>query len=357
MDDSEQPSPTAMPDFAAIADTALSLQSVLDIIPAGALIVDPMGQILAVNAELSRQFGYGATDLLGQNVDMLVPATLRDGHAVMRSVALEMEHMRAMGPGRSLSGERNDGTAFPIEVGIRAIRTPSRQFVLAIVTDRSHQVRSQALEDDHRAMGVELAHQEAVSREMVHRVKNLMATVSALISFSARGAQSVGDMEQSLRARIFALSSATDLAFRSEAGRNIVPIADILHAVLAPFVRTDEESSRVSLSGPDTLVGQRPAASLALIFHELTTNALKHGALRHMEGHIAIEWLQADDSLVFAWREYAFPSPDTRPATGGFGSKLISRLVENEFGGTLTRMITQQGITVGFRIPLASLAP
>lgn len=355
MDDSGQPS--FITESAVIADTALSLQSVLDIIPAGALIVDPTGRVLAVNAELCRQFGYDSAKLLGQNVDMLVPAASRASHAILRPIALETERIRVMGPGRSLSGQRNDGTAFPIEVGIRAIRTASRQLVLAIVTDRSHHVRTQELENDHRAMGVELAHQEAVSREMVHRVKNLMATVSALISFSARGAQSVGDMEKSLRARILALSAATDLAYRSADGRTGATIADILHAVLAPFVRTDEESRRISLSGPDTLVEQRPAASLALIFHELTTNALKHGALRHADGHISIEWLQADDSLLFTWRERALPEPDPQAATGGFGSKLISRLIENEFGGTQSRRMTQQGLTVGFRIPLASLVP
>ena len=189
MDDStERPRPLE-PVPVTLAGMALSIQDVLDTIPAGAVVVDGGGVILAVNAELGGQFGYEPNELLGQSLEILVPAGLRVGHAAMRSKALASGQMRTMGPGRSLRGQRKDGSVFPIEVGLRTLQTGGSQFVLAVVSDRSDRVRAQESEAHEKTLGLELAHQEVVAREMGHRVKNLMATVTALISLSARGAQ------------------------------------------------------------------------------------------------------------------------------------------------------------------------
>ena len=199
MDNSTGGAHTRVAASADLAGFTLSIQDVLDTIPAGAIVVDTRGVMLAVNADVGRQFGYEPDDLLGRSVDILVPAGLRDGHAAVRSKALGSDQMRAMGPGRSLQGQRKNGSVFQIEVGFRTIRTAGSQFVLAVVSDRSDQVRAQESEAHEKALGLELAHQEVVAHEMGHRVKNLMATVTALISLSARGAHSPKEMEESLR--------------------------------------------------------------------------------------------------------------------------------------------------------------
>lgn len=341
-----------------LAGFTLSIQDVLDTMPVGAIVVDTRGVILAVNAEVCRQFGYEPDDLLGRSVDILVPVRLRDGHAAVRSRAVRSEQMRAMGPGRSLGGQRRDGSIFPIEVGFRTIRTGGSQFVLAVVSDRSDQIRAQESAAHERALGLELAHQEVVAHEMGHRVKNLMATVTALISLSARGAHSPKEMEESLRGRILALSSVIDLAFKAPQAASThgpLSIEDTLHAVLAPFMWTGFENDRVSLSGPQVVVGRRPSEVLALVFHELTTNALKYGALRHMDGRIFVDWRQADGRLELCWREKAdhFAAHDT--AAMGFGTKLMSHLIEGEFGGRIDREVTAQGWVTRISIPLPSL--
>ncbi|WP_193335560.1 sensor histidine kinase [Devosia beringensis] len=358
MDDITGRAHTRVAASADLAGMTLSIQDVLDTIPAGAIVVDTRGVMLAVNAEVGRQFCYEADGLLGRSVDILVPAGLRDGHAAVRSQALGSDQMRAMGPGRSLRGQRKDGSVFPIEVGLRTIRTGGSQFVLAVVYDRSDQFRVQESEAHEKALGLELAHQEVVAHEMGHRVKNLMATVNALISLSARGAQSPKEMEESLRGRILALSSVIDLAFKAPQAGSIhgaLSIKDILHAVLAPFMWTDAENDRVSLSGPQLVVGQRPSEVLALVFHELTTNALKYGALRHMDGRIFVDWRQADGRLGLCWREEALQLQTGDSAPRGFGTTLMLRLIEAEFGGRIDREVTPHGWTTRLSIPLPSL--
>lgn len=226
------------------------------------------------------------------------------------------------------------------------------------MSDRSAQVRAQAAEAHETALALELAHQEVVAREMGHRVKNLMATVAALISLSARGARSPKEMEASLRGRILALSSVIDLAFKAPqggSGAGALSIQDILRAVLAPFMRTEAETDRVSLSGPQLVVGQRPSEVLALVFHELTTNALKYGALRHLDGRIFVDWQQADGRLELCWRETSSQFQASEPAPKGFGTTLVSRLVEGEFGGRIDRDVTASGWTTRLSIPLPSL--
>lgn len=354
MEDSMERPRTPRTSPVALADVALSIQDVLDAIPAGAIVVDAGGVMLAANAEIGRQFGYEPNDLLGRSVEILVPTGLRDAHAVMRSKALGSDEMRVMGPGRSLRGLRKDSSVFPIEVGLRTIRAGDAQLVLAVVSDRSEQMRTQALEAHEKTIGLELAHQEVVAREMGHRLKNLMATVAALISLSARGAQSPKEMEESLRGRILALSSVIDLAFgapHTASTRGVLSIEDILRAVLAPFRWTDAENARVSLVGPQLVVGERPSEVLALVFHELTTNALKYGALRHIAGRIFVDWRLADGRLELCWREDV-PQFEAAVATPkGFGTTLMSRLIETEFGGRIDREVTARGWTTRISFP------
>lgn len=341
-----------------LANLTLSFQDFLDTIPAGAVFVDARGVMTGMNVELGRQFGYDTAELLGQRVEILVPAGLRDDHVALRSKVSDVDDMRQMGPGRSLLGQRKDGSVFPIEVGLRSIRSGGSHFVLAVVSDRSDHVRALESEARQTALGQEVAHQEMVAREMGHRVKNLMATVAALISLSARGSELPKEMEQSLQGRIMALSSVIDLAFKAAhttSKRGALTVDDILRAVLAPFMSTDFDRDRVSLSGPEIVVGQRSSEVLALVFHELMTNALKYGALRHLDGRLTVGWERVEDHLELRWQEVA---PQFRPeetALRGFGTKLMSRLIEGELGGRIDRELSAQGWMTCLNIPVSSL--
>jgi PAS domain S-box-containing protein len=339
-----------------LASLTLSFQDFIDAIPAGAVVVDEHGTVLITNAELDRQFGYEPGGLLDRSVDMLVPVGLRGGHAGLRSQYVESEQTRTMGGGRALQGQRKDGSTFPVEVGLRALSAGNAHFVLAVVSDRSDHFRARASEAQEKALGLELAHQETVAREMGHRVKNLMATVAALVSLSARGASTPREMEESLRGRILALSSVIDLAFNAPQSRSptALSIEDILQAVLAPFTWTQDERARIALTGPELTVGQRPSEVLALVFHELATNAMKYGALQRPEDRLYIEWRKADAMLNLSWREEVGQFHGSAPKQG-FGTTLVARLIEAEFGGRVERQVSSSGWTTQLNIPVASL--
>lgn len=327
-------------------------------IPAGAVLVDELGNILAVNAELSRQFDYPPNDLVGTAIERLVPADRRVQHVPLRSDFLWSARVRTMGSGQVIHGQKRDGSTFRIEVGLRPFQRGPRRLVLAIVSDLSERERTVALEAKQQHLNQELAHQEAVAREMAHRIKNLLATVAALASLSARGAKTPKEMEESLRGRIFALSAVVDLAFRGpELGstRGLLSIEEILRAILAPFSWPNLNGERISLSGPRFPVKQRSSEVLALVFHELATNAIKYGSLRHPEGRLRVDWLEDGDQLELSWREEATDFVAAGSASKGFGSSLISRMIETELGGQVDRQIAAGGWIIGLSVPVASL--
>ena len=340
----------------AIAQASMPFQDVLDAIPAGALAVDPHGEIAAVNQELLGLFGYRADDLIGESVDVLVPGPQRQDHFTHRTRSLQISHARLMGQGAMLHGQRKDGSIFPVEVGLRGLPFPGN-FVLAVVSDRSEQVRAAASEAQGEMLAHELTHQQVLAREMGHRVKNLLTTVSALITLTARAAKTPKAMEESLRGRLMALSSVIDLSLHSSSFGSdaTMSVEDVLRAVLAPFMWTSAESDRISLRGAEMQIGGRAAEVFALVFHELATNAFKYGALGHSDGKVEVTWELADDHAVITWREQAAQFVTVSPSSPGFGMTLMQRLIDMEFSGRTERQVSDLGWTTRIIIPTAAL--
>src|SRR4051794_12263415 len=116
--------------------------------PTAVLIADREGTIVLVNRELERQFGYEREELIGQNVDRLLPESLRAIHACHRADFAAAPESRPMDAGRQLHGLRKDGSEFAVEVALNPVRTSEGLFVIASVMDINERRR---LEDAHRA--------------------------------------------------------------------------------------------------------------------------------------------------------------------------------------------------------------
>lgn len=146
---------------------------VVESAPNGMIMIDDMGTITLVNAELERQFGYTRSELLGRSIEVLLPGPLRAGHAVWRTEYFEAPEARPMGAGRELHGLRKDGTTFSVEVGLTPLRTPGGQGVLAAVVDITE--RKQLEERMRHA-----AKMEAVGRlagGVAHEFNNLLTAI------------------------------------------------------------------------------------------------------------------------------------------------------------------------------------
>lgn len=120
-----------------VAPSEALFRAVVESAPTGVLMVDRQGMIRLVNRETERLFGYHRDELLGQSIERLVPARLRDQHPRDREVFFGNPHSRAMGAGRDLFAVRKDGTEIPVEIGLNPVVTADGPFVLASIVDIS----------------------------------------------------------------------------------------------------------------------------------------------------------------------------------------------------------------------------
>ncbi len=206
-----------------------------------------------------------------------------------------------------------------------------------------------------RRTGEEARH--LLMRELNHRVKNLFAISSGMVSMTARTAASTSDMATALRGRLGALSRAHELVHPASFGPATAGYATTLDrlvkTILEPYIQ--ESGERCALSGPATSIGANAATSLALVLHELATNAAKYGSLFHPEGELTLRWDLVGDDVVLDWSETGGPPVASIPTFQGFGSLLARKSIIGQLGGALDFDWEPTGLKVRMRIPLANL--
>jgi two-component system CheB/CheR fusion protein len=190
-------------------------------------------------------------------------------------------------------------------------------------------------------------HQDLILREMSHRVKNLFAVIGALIQLSPKDDAGTKAFSQDLLARVVSLGDAYDLA-RKQHGLKGVGMRELLDRLIS----THLTSQTLSLEGPDVMIGAGALNTLTLLLHELTTNAIKHGALSISDGKLSVEWRRVDDRMLrLEWRETHSGVQQAR-VVGGFGSKLLERGIK-QLNGQLDREITPNGMTCVIQIDIS----
>ncbi|HIA54631.1 MAG TPA: PAS domain-containing sensor histidine kinase [Candidatus Melainabacteria bacterium] len=121
------------------------LRITIEAAPSGMIMVDQDGKIVLVNTQVERLFGYSREELLGQSIEMLVPANVREKHPEHRASFFKNPHARAMGVGRDLFGLRKDGTELPVEIGLNPLEAQGERFVLASIVDITERKKAEAL--------------------------------------------------------------------------------------------------------------------------------------------------------------------------------------------------------------------
>ena len=194
---------------------------------------------------------------------------------------------------------------------------------------------------------------EIISQELSHRIKNIFAVIAGLIAFSARGKPEFAGIATDLRHRITALGRAHDFVRPHSASSRPAAAQNSLHGLLQelfePYQRHD--GARLIVAGDDVTIDDRSATPLALLFHELATNATKYGALSSDAGTVHIVIAASDGSVSLTWREVGGPSV-TRPVElAGFGTQLIEMSAVRQLGGTVSRDWNDEGLVVRLTIP------
>ena len=167
------------------------------------LMVGTNGRIELVNLQTERLFGYDRQELLGQPVEMLVPAALRGAHVGHRSHFFSGPTARAMGAGRDLFGIRKDGSEVPIEIGLSPIGNTQGSFVLASVIDISARQKTEKLLRD-QALILDLAHESVFIRDREDRVTYWNQGAQRLYGWSKE--EALGHVTHSLLKTQFPLS-------------------------------------------------------------------------------------------------------------------------------------------------------
>lgn len=176
-------------------------------------------------------------------------------------------------------------------------------------------------------------------REVDHRAKNVLAVVQSLAQLTPF--ENKDQYVQALSGRIGSLARAHSLL--STARWTGVDLHDLLQLELDAY--RGETGEQVMIDGPPALIDAQAAQSLALVIHELATNASKYGALSRPLGRLNVTWTWgADGALHLIWREDA-GAPVTAPARRGFGSTLIESAIK-QIGARVEQTWRPQGLKV-----------
>ena len=194
------------------------------------------------------------------------------------------------------------------------------------------------------------AEREAVAGELDHRIGNLFALVNGLVNISAREGGTMPEVTAAIRGRLRALHEAHALIRRGNTG-GATSMIGLLQTLLRPY---DDGSGRVSISGDDIQIAASAVTPVALVFHELATNAVKYGALHDDAGTLHVTLSRQDDRLLIGWNEICLSPAPTGEGTG-FGSILFKAVVEGQLCGTAVRRPTVEGLAMDMSLPLSSL--
>jgi two-component sensor histidine kinase len=188
--------------------------------------------------------------------------------------------------------------------------------------------------------------------ELHHRVKNMLSIASAIASQSLRGATNIDTAAATIANRFAALGISHDLLIReSWTGAGCRTLVE--NAILA-FQTAGLE--QFTITGDNIAMSSGPAVALSMVIHELSTNALKYGALSVPDGRVSIVWSVDDVAQRFKlqWRESGGPMV-VQPKTKSFGSRFIEQALPGQLQGEARLIFEPAGLVCDVNIPTASL--
>lgn len=308
-------------------------QAFFDNSPIGLAMLDVQGDWLRVNPAFAALHGLPVEEHSGKAQTPLLPDPDGPGSAVAQIVAtgepLMNRRVRAANDNHPHQERDFSVSVFPIrnDDEIWAVGSSVQD-----ITDRVAAEKRQAL----------------LIAELQHRVKNTLATVQSVARFTARHSVDKEAMVASLQSRLASIARTHDALTQSNWEGQYLQA--ILRAEVLPY--DNEDNSRITITGPDVLLGTSQAMSCGLAFHELATNAAKYGALGHENGTLAIDMeTDARGGLKrLTWRETGAPMPKKISAHEGFGTFLLKSVLSAEMGAKVTLDYLADGLQMTLEI-------
>lgn len=319
-----------------------SLQKYLAAIVEGsddAIITKDLNSVIQTwNKSAERMFGYTAEEAIGQPITMLIPEDRQheEGDIIARLRCGErIRHFETV-------RQCKDGRLVPISLTVSPVRNAAGDVIAASKIARNISQQKEALE-----------RQNMLLTEMRHRVGNCFAVAGSLITVTARQCESANELADQMKGLLLTLSSAHKLAIADPTAeiRSGTLFSELVSSIVKPFCG----GKAIGFEIDDLRITSASITPLALIFYELSTNAIKYGALGQRDGALSITTHRRADRFIIDWHELCNIDPDPARATG-FGSKLCQDVVKSSLGGIITSNFKATGMTVKLDLDLATLA-
>jgi PAS domain S-box-containing protein len=269
------------------------------------------GIITSWNAGAERVFGYSASEAIGQHITLVIP---EDRQSEEREILTRIRQ-----------GERIDhfetvrqckhGSLIVVSLTVSPVKDANGKIVGASKTARD--ITEQKRNQEQISV---------LAREAEHRSKNILSNVQAIVNLSQSDTSE--GLKGAISGRIQAMSNVHSLFVKTRwIGAEVSAIAK---QELAPYL--DEHEARVRMEGLETVLEPTAAQAVAVVLHELATNASKYGALSDAKGQIRLTWSRSEDGqLALRWTELGGPRVN-EPERKGFGSRLIEGTI-SQLGG------------------------
>ncbi|MEQ9317457.1 MAG: PAS domain S-box protein [Henriciella sp.] len=296
------------------------------------------GIVRTWNKGAEKIFGYTADEMIGQPILKLIPPELQDEETEILSklrAGKKIDHFDTV-------RLTKDGRRMDISLTVSPLRDPGGKIIGAskVARDITERKRAERL-------------QKLLVDELNHRVKNTLATVQALANQSLANCPDPASFAASFKGRLQALANAHDLLVK-ERMQGLL-LQDLIEVELRP---DRGGPRRVDIHGPRIILDGTLAVQMALIFHELTTNARKYGALNTPQGRVEVSWKRnasVPDEVLISWHERT-PAAVTPPKASGFGTRLIEKSLQ-AIGGRATFDYGPHGLDVEMAAPIPESAP
>jgi PAS domain S-box-containing protein len=271
------------------------------------------GIVKSWNKAAERLFGYTAEEVIGKSITIHIPPERHDEEPAILDRIRRGERIDRYETVR----QRKDGSLIDISLTISPIKNAQGEIIGASKIARD--ITERRRHDEHIAM---------LAREAEHRVKNVLATVQATVNLSQ--SKTLRGLKGVIEGRIRALADVHALFVESR--WKGAELSSLVRQQLTPYL---QDSARAHIDGPQVLLEPGTAQTIAVILHELATNAAKYGALSRAKGRVEVKWsLAPDDRLILTWTEKKGPVVK-KPTRQGFGTRVMERMIRDQHKGDL----------------------
>jgi len=326
-------------------------RNILESAPDAMIIIDHYGKITIVNAQAEKMFGYSREEILGQEVEFLLPEDVHDMHLSHRAGYARKPHLRPMGAGMELRGKRKDGSVFPVEISLSPVTSASGSFVSSVIRDVTNrkEMEQELITARHaaeRANKANSAFLAAASHDLRQPVQALSLLNGALRrTVDGLALEMVESQQHSLDAMTNLLNSLLDIS-RLDAGAvepeiEDFPIQRLIDRLSAEFSRQSlQKGLKFDACSCDTLVRSDPNL-VSEIIQNFVSNAIRYtdkGEVRlfcrEQNGNLCIDVTDtgvgiAPDQIEEIFQEFhQIKTPGTDKEGFGLGLAIVKRLAD-----------------------------